>query len=153
MPALKKVEECWETTKACFLNFLPKEQSFKVTSKNESYISICHNLNNETRILIQMAFVVDLSVPYMNFLENFQTEGLMVHVLFTELKNLRKTITKRFIKSDPADGKNAKTLLGQDIEKQKDFHLPLEKMEVGGKTTKLLAKLSAFDQKREKEKC
>lgn len=65
------------------LNFLPKEQSFKATSKNERYIRICHNLRNETRILLQMAFVVDIKAPYINFLEHFQTEGLMIHVLFT----------------------------------------------------------------------
>ena len=59
---------------------------------------------------------------------------------------------KRFVKSDAIDGKSAKTLLGLDIEKQKGIHLPLEKKEVGEKTTKLLAKLSVFDGKREKEK-
>ena len=47
---------------------------------------------------------------------------------------------KQFIKSDPTDGKNTKTY-GLDIEKQKDFHRPLKKMEVGGKTTRLLTKL------------
>lgn len=30
-----------------------------------------------------MAFVVDIKVPYINLLERFQTEGLMIHVLFT----------------------------------------------------------------------
>ena len=48
---------------------------------------------------------------------------------------------KQFIKKGPTDSKNTKTLYGKDIEKQKDFHPPLKKMEVGGKTTRLLVKL------------
>ena len=58
---------------------------------------------------------------------------------------------KQFIKNDAIDGKIAKTLSVLDIEKQKEIHLLLEKMEVIGKTTRLLAKLSAFDLKRKKE--
>ena len=61
-------------------------------------------------------------------------------------------IMKRFIKSDTIDGRSAKTLLGLGIKRQKEIHPPLEKMEVGGKTTRPLAKLSAFDRKRETEK-
>ena len=69
----------------------------------------------------------------------------MIHVLSIGLKSLLKMIMKWFIKSDAIDGKCAKTLLGLYIEKQKEIHLSLEKMEIAGKTTVLLAKLSAFD--------
>ena len=61
----------------------------------------------------------------MTFLKHFQVEGPMIHVLFTELKNLLKMIMKQFIKSDAIDGISAKTLLGLDIEKQKEIHLLL----------------------------
>lgn len=141
LSALIKVEGVWETTKTYFLDFLPKEQSFKAASKSRRYIRICHNLENGTRILIQIAFVVNISVPYMNSLDHFQTEGPSIHVLFTELKNLLKTIMERFNKNDGIDVKSAKILLGLDIEKLKEIHLPLEKMEVDGKTTRLLGKL------------
>lgn len=59
---------------------------------------------------------------------------------------------KWFIKSDAIDGKSTKILLGLDIEKPKETYLSPEKMQVGWKNTRFLAKLSVFDQKREKEK-
>ena len=74
----------------------------------------------------------------------------MIHVLFTELKNLLKMIMKQFIKSDTIDGISAKTLLG--LERNSPSALLLENVEFGGKTARLLAKLTVSDQQREKEK-
>ena len=72
MPALEEVEESWETTETCFLDFFQKEESFKARSKNERYIRICHNLQIESRILIHTAFVVGIGVLYMNFYNTFK---------------------------------------------------------------------------------
>ena len=82
----------------------------------------------------------------MKFLTVFQSEGQLIHITFNEMKDLLKTIMKRFIISSEVDGKSGKTLLSLKVE-NKSIHLQ-DKMEVGSKTSRLLNKLSPYDQKR-----
>ena len=62
------------------------------------------------------------------------------------------SILKRYVISREIDGKSGKSLLQLVVAKNKDIHLPLEKVEVGAKTERLLKNLSPFNQKKEKEK-
>ena len=78
VPALQ-VEERWDTTKKYFSEFLPQQKTFKTTEKNEKYTRISKCLRDEIKILIQIAFVIDVSAPYMKFLTVFQSEGPLIH--------------------------------------------------------------------------
>ena len=152
IPALEKVEEHWAATKSCFIDFLPKQEEFKTyTFKNERYNRICQKLHNEKKMLVEMAFLINSSSPYDKLLLWFQTEGPLIHVMFNEFKKLLVTVMKRFIKSEVIEGKSGKSLLKLDVGK-KEIYCPLEEIEIGAKTTRLLKQLSPFDQKKEKEK-
>ena len=47
--------------------------------KNEKYTLISKCLRDEIKILIQIAFVIGVSAPYMKFLTVFQSEGPLIH--------------------------------------------------------------------------
>ena len=135
------------------MDFLPKQKDeFKrYTCKNERYGRISQKFNSEKRILAQIAFLVDVHAPFNKFLVAFQGDRPLIHVMFTELKKVLVAIMKRFINNDEINGKSAKALLKLDV-KNKDIHLPLENIEIGAKTDRLLKGLSPYDKKKEREK-
>ena len=96
----------------------------------------------ENRILVQMDLLIEVTAQYIKFLLWFMSESPLIHLLLTELKNLPVCILKRFVISHKIDGKSEKSLLQLDLVKEKEIHLPLEKIEVGEKTERLLKKLS-----------
>ena len=152
VPAVEMVEKHWVATKMYFLEFLPKQEEFKThTSNNERYNRICTRIRNEKKMLVEMAFLMNSSSPYQKLLLWFQTDAPLIHLLFHELKQLLVAVMKRFIKSEEVDGKSAKSLLKLDVS-DKNILLPLEEIEIGAKTSRLLKELSPFDQKAEKEK-
>ena len=101
---------------------------------------------------VEMAFLINSSSPYDKLLLWFQTEGPLIHVMFNELKKLLVTVMKRFIKSKVIEGKSGNSLLKLDVGK-KEIYLPLEEIEIGAKTTRLLKQLSPFDQKKRRRRC
>ena len=48
VPALQ-VEERWDMSQKYFLEYLPKQKTFKATEKNERYICVCKSLNDEIK--------------------------------------------------------------------------------------------------------
>ena len=131
VPALQKVEEHWKPAKKYFDEFIPsqKDEFKRYTSKNERYGRIIQKFKEEEKqILVQMAFVINVSSPYNTFLLSFQGDGPLIHLMFSELKKLLVTVMKRYIQADEITGKSAKALLKIDVEKKKEIYLPLEKM-------------------------
>jgi len=96
----------------------------------------------ENRILVQMDLLIEVTAQYIKFLLWFMSESPLIHLLLTELKNLPVCILKRFVISHKIDEESGKSLLQLDVAKKKEIHLPLEKIEVGEKTDRLLKKLS-----------
>ena len=152
VPALEKIEIHWNTAKKYFLEYLPsmKTEFQNYTSKNEMYQKIVEKFKISQRMLVQMVFVIDVRKPYYKFLLRFQGKGPLIHIMFSELKKVLLAVMRRF-NSEELNGKSAKSLLKMDPNKN-EFHLPLEKIEVGAKTERLLQKLNPFEQKKEKEK-
>ena len=74
-----------------------------------------------------MVFIVGIIVPYVNFLQHFETEVPTIHVLVIELISMVKTIMKQSTKSYAIDSRCTKKLLGLYIEKQKAIHLHLKR--------------------------
>ena len=152
VPALQKVEERWNQAKKYFLDFLPTTKNFATTTqKNQQYKRIVDYFKNETTLLIQLAFVIDVSTPFSKFLLEFQSEGPKVHTICQSMKEMLLVLMRRFMKAHNLDGISGKALQKVDV-KKKENQLKLEDIEVDAKAKRLLGKLSPFDQKKEIEK-
>ena len=135
------------------MDFLLKQKDeFKCyTYENERYEQMSQKFDSEKYILVQIAFLFDVHAPFNKFLVAFQGDRPLIHIIFTELKKINVAIMKCFISNDVINGKSTKALLYLDV-KNKNTHLPLEKIEIGAKTDRLLKVLSPYDQKKgEKE--
>ena len=137
------------------MDFLLKQKDeFKCyTYENERYEQMSQKFDSEKHILVQIVFLFDVHAPFNKFLVAFQGDRPLIHIIFTEPKKINVAIMKCFISNDVINGKSTKALLYLDV-KNKNTHLPLEKIEIGAKTDRLLKVLSPYDQKkRRKRKC
>ena len=128
VPALEKVLERREVSKEYFLEYLPKQKSFKkVAANNERYKRISTLFKRENVILVKIAFLFDAAISFQKFLTTFQFEGPLIYILFKELKSLLKSILLRFIDPKILEGK-----FGEDLTKivvdSKENQLSLDKM-------------------------
>ena len=138
VPALQKVEERWNQAKKYFLDFLPNAKNFATTpQKNQRYIRIVDCFKNEKTILIQLAFVIDVSTPFSKFLLELQSEGPKVHTIYQSMKEMLLVLMRGFMKADILDGISGKVLQKVDV-KKKENQLKLEDIEVGAKSKRLL---------------
>ena len=97
IPALKKVEERWEQSKQYFVEFLTSKKNFeKTTQQNPRYQRIAAFFRKEKFTFVQLAFNTDVSVPFVNFLTVFQSEGPLVDIIYKAMKDLLKIVMKRF---------------------------------------------------------
>ena len=72
---------------------------------NEIYGQISQELNSEKCLLVQIAFLADVHVPFNKFRVGFLGDGPLIYVMFTKIL---VTIMKRFINNDEIYGKSAK---------------------------------------------
>ena len=150
VPALEKVLERWEVSKEYFLEYLPKQKGFeKGAANNERYKQISMLFKRENVILVHIAFLIDVAIPFQKFLTTFQFEGPLIHILFKELKSLLKSIMLRFIDPKIIEGKSGADLAKIVVDSQEN-QLSLDKIIVGTKTERFLKKLSPHDVRRER---
>ena len=72
IPTLKKVEERWYQQKQYFMKFLTSKKDFKKTNQqNPRYQIIADFFRKEKFTLVQLAFTINVSVPFVNFLTVF----------------------------------------------------------------------------------
>ena len=132
------------------MEFLTSKKDFeKTTQQNPRYQRIAAFFRKEKFTLVQLAFTIDVSVPFVNFLTVFQSEGPLVHIIYKAMKDLLKIVMKRFLKAKVIDGLSGKELQKVDVTK-KENQLN-DKLEIGAKTECLLKNLSPFGQKKERE--
>ena len=141
IPALKRIVKNFEPLSEYFLKELPKtaaqNKTVKLLEKNESYSRICRLLKAPA-ILIQMNFLISLEPLYDRFLKLFQREDPLIHILYSEMKDLMRGFMLRFLKSSIVSAQNTgKKLLEVDVE-EKDNQL--SDMEIGQSTKSLLDK-------------
>ena len=102
--------------------------------------------------LVQLVFTIDVSVPFVNFLTVFQSEGPPVHIIYKAMNDLLKIVMKRFLKAKVIDGLSGKELQKVDVTK-KENQLG-DKLEIGVKTERLLKNLSPpLNKKRSGKPC
>ena len=145
------MEERWDQSKQYFMEFLTSKKDFKKTTyQNPRYQRIVAFFRKEKLTLVQLAFTIDVSVPFVNFLTVFQSEGPLVHIIYKTMKDLLKMVMKRFLKAEVIDGLSGKEL--QNFVKKKENQLG-DKLGIGAKTERLLKNLSSSNKKRSRKPC
>ena len=110
-------------------------------------IKVCLK-DNEMEMLVFMKFPVCIAPLFEQYLKVFQSEGPLVHLMFTELKSLLTTLLKRFVISAVVDeAKEAKQLIDIDVEDTANI-LDLSKIDFGLEVKAKLMKIS--DEKKRK---
>ena len=87
----------------------------------------------ENIILVQIAFLIDDTIPFQKFLTTLQFEGPLIHILFKELKSFLKSIMLRFIDPKILEGKSGADLTKIVVDSPEN-QLSLDKIVVGVKT-------------------
>ena len=129
------------------MEFLTSKKDFeKTTRQNPRYQRIAAIFRKEKFTRVQLAFTIDVSVPFVNFLTVFKIERSLVHIIYKAMKDLLTIVMKRFLKAKVIDGLSGKELRKVDVTK-KENHLG-DKLETGAKTERLLKNLSPFEQKK-----
>ena len=119
IPALKKVEERWGQSKQYFMEFWSAKKDFeKTTQQNPRYLRIAAFFRKEKFTLVQLAFTIDVSVPFVNFLTVFKIERSLVHIIYKAMKDLLTIVMKRFLKAKVIDGLSGKELQKVDVTKK-----------------------------------
>ena len=93
------------------MEILTSKKDFeKMTQQNPRYQRIAAFFRKEKFTLVQLAFTIDVSVPFVNFLTVFQGEETLVHIIYEAMKDLLKMAMKRFLKTTVIDCLSGKEL-------------------------------------------
>ena len=107
--------------KTRFYGVFNLKKDFEKTSQpNPRYQSIAVFFRKEKFTLAQLAFTIDVPVPFVNFLTVFQSEGPVVHIIYKTMKYLLKIVMKRFLKAKVIDGLSEKELQKVDVTKKEN---------------------------------
>ena len=132
------------------MEFLTLKKDFeKTTQQNPGYQRIAAFFRKEKFTLVQLTLNIDVSVPFVNFLTVFQSEGPLVHIIYTAMKDLVKIVMKRLLKAKVIDRLSRKELKKVDVTKKENQ--VSDKLEIAAKTECLLKNLNPFEQKMERE--
>jgi len=108
-----------------------------IPSTASRYQRIKQCLEDDTT-LVYLHFVAYLAASLSQFMQLFQTDSPLVHVLYDKVNELTHTFLRKFLKPDVVDGKEGADLIAVDCEKA-DNWLPRNEMEVGSGTKRVLA--------------
>ena len=79
------------------MKILTSKKDFeKTTQQNPRHQRIAASSRKEKFTLVQLAFTIEVSVPFVNFLTLVQSEGPLVHIIYKALEDLLKKVMKRF---------------------------------------------------------
>ena len=141
LPAVLRVLSEWPAITKYFKD-LPTED--KTVEKNEQYKEIKRLIDNP-RTYVQLQFVADVCPMFTRFLQDFQHEGCMIHVLYPALRDLVVTIMLRFLKTDVVGNKTGRELQNINVRDVNNM-LPLEQVEIGAATKQAMTKMVKVEQ-------
>lgn len=145
-PVVARIISIYPALEEYFLKFLPKEKSsWKKLQNNARYRRISSVLKDPTT-LVYLNFVLAISLDFQKYLSLFQTEGPIVHLMYSEMNLLLRTIMLRFLKEEIVGSAEGSKLLDIDIENFDSF-LPLKGMNIGEATRRALSQLKVDDAK------
>ena len=143
-PVVDRLIEQWEPLQKHFTELANKDP--KNAPISSAFKRSCTRLQNKQTI-VELHFLKSVMPLYHSFLELFQTEAPLVHVLYEELCGLVYTMMGRYIKASVYQNKTGKDLQEvkhDDMQKQSsDKELVIEES-----TREVLGKLDSGKQKR-----
>ena len=135
LPAVERVKEQFPALLEYF-NKLPEvDKKIKANDKYKRIMSIL----TSAEIIVQLYFLQDVKPAFDRFLEVFQTEGPLIHVLHPSMLLPLKQLMQRLLKAE-CIGKTVTELLCLDA-KQVDLQLADEKLEIGDAAKKYIKEM------------
>ena len=143
-PVVDRLIEQWEPLQKYFTDLANKDPKNAPTSS--TFKRSCARLQNK-QTLVELHFLQSVMPLYHSFLELFQTEALLVHVLYEELCRLVYMMMGRYVKASVYQNKT-----GQDLKEVKHGELQNQlsdkEMIIGDSTRQVLGNLDSGKQKR-----
>ena len=106
----------------------------KKINSNERYKKIMVILT-APEMIVQLCFLKSMKPVFNRFLQMFQTEGPLIHVLHQAMLDLLKQVMSRLLKQSVVKGRSVNELLKVDS-KNIDFQLKNDELDVGNETKK-----------------
>ena len=143
-PVVDRLIEQWEPLQKYFTDLANKDPKNAPTSS--AFKRSCTRLQNK-QTLVELHFLQSVMPLYHSFLELFQTEAPLVHVLYEELCWLVYMMMGRYVKASVYQNKT-----GQDLKEVKHGELQNQlsdkEMIIGDSTRQVLGNLDSGKQKR-----
>ena len=143
-PVVDRLIEQWEPLQKYFTDLANKDPKNAPTSS--AFKRSCTRLQNQ-QTLVELHFLKSVMPLYHSFLELFQTEAPLVHVLYEELCRLVYMMMGRYVKASIYQNKT-----GQDLKEVKHGELQNQlsdkEMIIGDSTRQVLGNLDSGKQKR-----
>ena len=115
-----------------------------IPSTASRYKRIQDCLEDDTT-LVYLRFVAYLAASLLQFMQLFQTDSPLIHVLCDKVNEVTHAFFRKFLKPD-VDGKEGADLVAVDCEKA-DKLLPRNEMEIGSGTKHVLASKPDYNTK------
>ena len=106
----------------------------KKINSNERYKKIMVILT-APEMIVQLCFLKSIKPVFDRFLQMFQTEGPLIHVLHQAMLDLLKQVMSRFLRQSVVKGRSVNELLKVDS-KNIDFQLKNDELDVGNEIKK-----------------
>ena len=119
----------------------------KKINSNERYKKIMVILT-APEMIVQLCFLKSIKPVFNRFLQMFQTEGPLIHVLHQAMLDLLKQVMLRFLKQSVVKGRSVNELLKVDS-KNIDFQLKNGELDVGNETKKAVNDLKQSGKQRQ----
>ena len=133
LPAIERVRKQYPALKEYFKK-LP--DSDKNITKNARYKRIMSMLTS-SETMVQLCFLESVKPIFDTFLESFQAEGPLIHILHPCMVLLLKQMMSRFLKPKAIQKKSVAELLKLDVKKT-DSQLKDNELEIGLPTRQAL---------------
>ena len=89
--------EQWDNLNKYFLNFIPKQKTFKYTIKETKRYKHIVEMLKAPMTQRSLAFCAFASQDFETFLLKFQYEQPMIHMLYTSMEELLSNLMQKFV--------------------------------------------------------
>ena len=111
---------------------------------NSIYRAIKRLIDNP-RTCVQLQFVADIAPMFTKFLQDFQHEGCMIHVLYPAVRELMARSMLRFLQTQVVENKTGIELQKINVRNVKNMQT-IQKMEIGEATKQAMMKMIKAEQ-------
>ena len=131
-PVCERIIENWAGLTKYFL----KTEHSAPIKESSMYKRIATSLQEGNIMLARLHFIVSIANLFKPFLTKFQSESVLIHLLFEELAQVLRLLLQRFVKVDALKDKNGAQLLSVPLDSR-----PAQACEFGAHTLAVLKSL------------